>query len=138
MAVFEVRWNPSPRELRWFALLGAMFLGGLAATVVRRSAGEAAMAALMAVAVGLAVLGWIAPRTVRPLYVIWMAAAFPAGWLVSHLALAAVYYGVVAPLGLMLRCTGRDPLGRTFDRAAATYWVRREPPTDGRRPFRQF
>jgi hypothetical protein len=38
-----------------------------------------------------------------------MILAFPIGWAISHVALAAVYYLVVTPIGLRDAATGRDP-----------------------------
>ena len=56
----------------------------------------------------------------------------------THLLLAAVYFGVLTPIGLIMRLAGRDPMERRIDRAAPTYWVARRPVTDVRRYFRQF
>jgi hypothetical protein len=67
-----------------------------------------------------------------------MYAAFPIGWVVSHVMLALIYYGVMTPIGLVMRLLGRDPLKRKLDRSADTYWEPREPIANSKRYFQQF
>lgn len=72
------------------------------------------------------------------LYRNWILAALPIGWTISHILLGIVFYGVITPIGLIMRALGRDSMERAFDPAATTYWVRREEVTDPARYFRQF
>jgi hypothetical protein len=65
-------------------------------------------------------------------------AAFPIGFVVSHVILAIVYYLILTPIGLLVRAIGRDPMERRFDRDAESYWVVRQPIDDPGRYFRQF
>ncbi len=81
---------------------------------------------------------WLIPPVRRPIYVGWMYAAFPIGWTVSHVMMAIIYYGVITPIGVVLRASGREPLFRQFDRSARTYWTRHSPPDDVGRYFRQY
>ena len=74
----------------------------------------------------------------RWIYLGWLYAAFPIGWTLSHILLAAGYYLVLTPMGLLARWLREDPLERKLDRDAATYWTERRPPRDVRRYFRQF
>jgi hypothetical protein len=67
----------------------------------------------------------------------WMALAYPIGWVVSHVLLAATYFLVFTPIGWMMRIFGRDPLERTIDRSARTYWIAHEPGGDPSSYFRQ-
>jgi hypothetical protein len=123
------------RENRRLQLLGALL------PALFLAAGLApAGAAIAAAAVGLAgALGiWAAPRLGRRLYRGWMLAAVPIGWTISHLVLAIAYYGVLTPIGLVMRLAGRDPMQRRFDRDAPTYWIERPRESDPRRAFRQY
>jgi hypothetical protein len=43
----------------------------------------------------------------------------------SPLALGALFFGVLTPLGLVLRLAGCDPLRLRFDRRAPSYWIAR-------------
>jgi hypothetical protein len=42
--------------------------------------------------------------------------------------MAFVFYGTVAPIGLVLRLLGKDPLRLRFDPDVRTYWIERQPP----------
>ena len=46
----------------------------------------------------------------------------------SPLILGALFFLVITPTGLIMRALGKRPLGLRFDRAAKTYWLKREPP----------
>ena len=74
----------------------------------------------------------------RPIYLGWMYAVFPIGWVISHTVLALTYYLVLTPIGLLMRGLGRDPMERRFDRDGETYWTPHEPSEDPARYFRQF
>jgi hypothetical protein len=52
--------------------------------------------------------------------------------------MAAIFFLVITPIGLMMRACGRDPMQRRFDPAARSYWKRRSPDRDMRSYFRQF
>jgi len=130
--------NPSPRELRIFGLLLVPFSSVVAYLIHRRTDVVTGPASLVAVAVIVAVVAVAAPRWIRPIYLVWMAACYPIGWLVSHAVLAGVYYGVLTPIALAMKAAGRDPLRRRFDRAATSYWIARGEQPETRRYFRQF
>ena len=57
------------------------------------------------------------------MYVGWMDASWPMGWVFSHVLLGVTYYLVITPIGLILRLLGKDPMRRRFDREAKTYWI---------------
>jgi hypothetical protein len=73
----------------------------------------------------------------RCLFIGWMYATYPIGWIVSHVALLIVFFLVIVPFGLVIRLSGRDLLHRRFDRSTPSYWVRRQRVSDLRRYFRQ-
>ena len=83
-------------------------------------------------------LALAAPALLRPVYVALTAISLPIGFVLSHVIMAVFFYLIFTPLGLLFRAMGRDPLCRTIERDAKSYWVRREPVTDARRYFRQF
>ena len=130
--------NPSTRTLRQFAALWVLFFGGLAAWEGLFRQRPAAAIVLAALSLTIGPLGLWRPSLVRPIYVGWLIAAFPIGWTVSHVALAAVYYLVVAPLGLMSRVLGRDRLVLRRRAGERTNWSPLNEPPDVRRYFRQF
>jgi Saxitoxin biosynthesis operon protein SxtJ len=139
MPLIEINRDPTPRQIRQFATLwlsGFCFLlAGLA--VVRYGSWTAAVVLAGCGAASIA-LGIARPAWMRLVMLAWMWAAFPIGWIVSHVLVAVVYYLVVTPVGLAMRALGRDPLSRRFDPAAESYWVPRRQEADRRRYFRQF
>jgi hypothetical protein len=100
--------------------------------------GESLALAVWAMVAFIAVVSFAAPRLLRPLYVALTVLAFPIGYVVSHIVLALLFFGLLTPFGLLFRVLGRDPLHRQFDEDLESYWVPR-----GQRPkkesyFRQF
>jgi hypothetical protein len=150
MTFGDINLHPDEKELRTFALLWLVGFGVLGLVVAWRAEAFGAAVpigwhapwraplALWALAGVGCVVGLAAPAALRPVYVTWMVAAFPIGWTISFVLLAFVYYVLFTAVGLVFRLIGRDVLGRSFDRKATSYWVRRPAPSDIERYFRQF
>lgn len=136
--MIEINRNPSPRELRWFGWLQLPFFLLICWGLSRRTGWVTIPSIIVLVSFVLAMIGSISPTRLKPIYIGWMMAVFPIGWVVSRLLLAGIFYLVVTPVGLALRCLGYDPMQRRFDRAATTYWVERPDMPDSKRYFRQF
>ena len=137
MAVLEINRHPTAGDLRGFGVLLVVFValaGGFAYWRLDASTARMVWTAGWA----LAAIYAAAPPLRRWIYLGWLYAAFPVGWTLSHLALAATYYLVLVPIGLMLRLFRGDPLDRELRRSAASYWAARRPVRDVRRYFRQF
>ena len=58
----------------------------------------------------------------------WMKLGILLGKLVSPIALGILFYFVVAPIGMLVRLTGKDPLRLRLDSGADSYWIPRKPP----------
>ncbi len=136
--MIEINWNPSRKELWVFSALWLLFFGVVAGLVYARTGSATAAGTIGGVALLVDLVGLCFPRFLRIVYVGWMLAVFPLGWVISHLAIAVVYYLVLTPMGLALRLWGRDALGRSWDRTADSYWQPHEDPNDPERYFRQF
>lgn len=50
------------------------------------------------------------------------------GRIVSPIALGLLFYGVLTPVGILVRLAGKDPLRLRRDTAAGSYWRPRVPP----------
>src|SRR5271166_3100328 len=89
---------PTPRELRQFAavVLINLVVVGIWQGTVHDNWGLGRTLLATGSAIGL--LGSIRPQAIRWLYIGWMMAIFPVGWVLSHLLLAAAYYGMIVPL----------------------------------------
>ena len=139
MALVEINWNPSRRDLRQFAAIWLPALCALIGFWIWRGTGSATAAvAALAIGVLLGVIGFAAPAVIRPVFLGLTCAAFPIGWVVSHVILAITYYAIITPIGLVMRLCGSDSMQRKIDRAAESYWIARENTADKRRYFRQF
>jgi hypothetical protein len=99
-----------------------------------------AVAAAVVLALGTAagLLGLLQPRWLRWPYVVFTILTFPIGWAVSHLVLAIIYFGLIAPLGLVLRCCGRQPLAWKCNADGDTYWQPRPPEPKAKSYLRQY
>jgi hypothetical protein len=135
MALFQPNRNPTSRELRWFAgLWFPAFCGGLGLWLLRHQHPDAAAAWWIVTAI-LALAGLVSPRAIRPVYRFLIRVTFPIGWIVSHLVVAAAYFLVITPIGIVMRLW-HDPMRRTFDRSARSYWIDCKP-AERDRYFRQ-
>jgi len=83
-------------------------------------------------------LSLVRPEWNRFLFIGMSLVAFPIGFVISHLILVLIYFGIMTPIGLLFRLIGRDALNRRLDRAAETYWIDRKPVKSVERYFRQF
>ena len=111
-------------QLRSFGfIVGAIFAAiGLWPAVVR---GGDVRAWCLALAVALTVPAAIAPTVLGPAYRVWMALGALLGWINTRIILGVIFFGLVTPIGIVLRLTGRDPMQRSFNREATTYRVLR-------------
>jgi Saxitoxin biosynthesis operon protein SxtJ len=81
----------------------------------------------LALAVALVLPALVAPPILAPAYRAWMKLAEVLAWVNTRIVLGVVFYGVVTPIGLVMRLTGRDPMRRQLDPAGETYRVRCTP-----------
>jgi hypothetical protein len=137
--ITEISWHPEDRRLRQFAALWLLVSSGLLTHWSRELAGYPHVAVFVAVsALLVGIVGLFRPQFLRPLYVGWTIAVFPIGWIVSWLVLAALFYAIFTPIGLLFRMLGRDALGLKRQPDLASYWISKETPDDPRRFLQQF
>ncbi len=110
--------NPSRRMLRQFGGLTAAICLIAAAT----SPGRGWPWLMAGLAIGVVTL--LRPQALRPVFVGWMVAAFPIGWVVGRLVLVLMFFGLFTGVGALFRMMGRDPLRRR--RQSGSYWTPRD------------
>ena len=139
MAVIDVNWKPTGRQLRQFAGLLIVF-GGIAGFVLFKKDIVSWITAqwIWGTTALLGLAGLALPPLIRPVYVVLMALSLPIGLVVSTVLLAVVYYLVVTPIGLLARVLGYDAMRRKFDAGAESYWIRRPAHPKVARYFRQY
>jgi len=137
MSLIRIDRNPSRRQLAVFGLVWLVVFAALGGMALSQN-GSAAAAVLWTAAVLIPAIGWLVPSFMRIVYLGMAYLTFPIGLVVSFVILAAIYYAVLTPIGLLMRLVGYDPMCRRRDANAASYWTSREPVDDVRRYFRQF
>ena len=134
----EIRFDPPDRTLRQFAGLWLGFFVLLAGWSYFGHSQPIPAVILAALGLAIGVSGLFRPRAIRWVFVASLVAAFPIGWVLSHVLLALAFYGVFLPIGLLFRLMGRDPLQLRPNSDQATYWAPKPMPADLRRYLRQF
>lgn len=110
--------NPTNRQMRWFGMVLAFFLG-LAAPVVMHDLISQRLGILLGTTIF--VIASLLPWAIKPLWFSLMTLAIPVGWIVSRIILVAFFYIVITPLSFLLRLIGQDPL-KLKEHNTPTYW----------------
>jgi hypothetical protein len=123
-----------PRDLRKFGLMvGGVFLALGLWFVFRHKPWHAWF---WGPGCALVLLGALAPRALKQVYVGWMALAFTLGLVVSTVLLTVFFYVVVTPIGLAARLFGKDFLGRKWRSGGGSHWILR--PASGPKPPAEY
>jgi hypothetical protein len=139
MPLVKLNTRPTPRQLRQFAAFGLPAFAALIAWMAWRAGARPDVVAWALALVGIFCCAALAiPEIIRPVFVGLMVAAYPLGWMVGHLALAILFFGVITPIGLVLRLARGDAMQRRWDPQAPTYWQSHVTTDDVERYFRQF
>lgn len=88
--------------------------------------GESVRLWALVVTLVLLVLAFLAPKTLSAPNKLWFKLGMVLGAIVAPIVMALVYFTTVAPIGLMIRLTGKDLLREKLDRHASSYWIERD------------
>ncbi len=139
MALMEVEWHPTPRQLRVFGV------SGLAASIVAAAVlhwvwgvWNVGVAIVPMVGLGIFLCSLISRTAARLLYVGLTLVVMPIGLVVSFFLLAAFYFLLLTPLAIVFRLIGRDALRRRYEPDAGTYWIAHRPAEQMERYLHQF
>jgi len=118
--------EPTRKELIQFALLvgGILVFLGAWPAIWR---GEALIWWLIAAGGTLAVLGVTAPSSLKAVHRAWMTVGYFLGWVNTRLILGVVFYGLMTPMGLVMRAFGWDAMRRQRAQEMNSYRVVRQP-----------
>jgi Saxitoxin biosynthesis operon protein SxtJ len=76
------------------------------------------------VATILASLAFLSPRSLDPVYQIWMRIGLVLGFINTRIILGIIFYGVFMPMGLIMRhFFKRDPMNRELAKNIASYRI---------------
>ncbi len=123
-------------QLRNFGLIVGGIFGaiGLWPAIIR---GGNARLWMVGLALALILPALMVPRVLAPAHRAWMALGSALGWVNTRIVLGVIFFGMITPMGLVLRLIGRDPMRRVFDSTSTTYRVPQKPRT-GAHMLRQF
>jgi hypothetical protein len=125
------------RELRKFGLL----VGGVFAAIglFQLARHKPIYPWFLTPGIVLILLGAIAPKVLKQVYLVWMSLAMVLGFVVSNVLLILLFFLAILPIGLVARLAGKDFLGLKLIPQTESYWIRRDPkariPEDYERQF---
>lgn len=138
MSLLDQNRQPTPRELRIFGAILLAFGLIVAGLVFVFTASWTAVVVIGAISVFVTGIYFALPP-LRPLiYGAWITAFYPVGWLISHALLAITYFGVITPIGVVMRIFGYDPLLRKLDPNRDSQWSEHSNDKSTHRYFQQF
>lgn len=116
--------NCATRELRKFGLVvgGIVSVIGLYPVIIR-SEGPRVWALVLGGM--LIILGLMVPQSLKHIHYGWMKLSHVLGTINTRIILGIVYYGLVTPMGIVMRLLGKDAMRRLFVHDATTYRIDR-------------
>ncbi len=121
---------------RSFGYVFAVFFGLLALYFFYISSSWAYFCGI--VSATFAIVAWLFPTVLRPLNWLWGRFGMLLHKIISPIILAVMFFGIIMPIGLLMRVLGQRPLRLKLEREAETYWVEREPGPKAGSLRRQF
>ncbi|MEB3308757.1 MAG: SxtJ family membrane protein [Snowella sp.] len=111
------------KELREFGLLMAGFIAVLFGVIIPLLRAHSLPALPWIIAGIFIILAFLLPKSLEPIYQIWMKIGFVLGWLNNRIILSFVFFVILTPMALMMKVIKRDTMARGFDLQAETYRV---------------
>lgn len=108
-------------ELRRFAFTLAVGFGILSLLLFWKRSPVAVVPAILTLA--LVAVGLVRSEALRGVRDGWMRVATLMGSVMSYVVLTMTFFLVLTPTGCVMRIMGRDPLARSMDPSAKSYWI---------------
>ena len=139
MSLVEIDWNPKSKQLQSFGKI-ALVASTIIALLLCLLKGVAIRWVLILFSFGfiIFIISLISLKLTKMIYLSMILLTLPIGYVISFILLGAFYFLLLAPLGLIFRLIGRDPLNRKFEPNAKSYWLSRQPPKGPEQYFHQF
>jgi len=123
-------------ELRSFGLTMALILGGIS---IYSLFNQSQLGLLwIAITVFFGTLGLLAPAALRPIEKGWIKLGELMGMVVTPIVMGVMFFGIITPIGLLMRAIGKDLLDQKIDKGVTTHWKKTEPITDKSRYFTPY
>lgn len=114
---------PSNRSFGFFFT----FVFAVAATYFFYSVNMTWAYAFIAASATFFIITWVKDDALLPLNKLWMRFGLLLGMIVSPIVLGIIFFGMFAPIALLMRLSGRDELRLRFKKKA-THWISRTDP----------
>ena len=69
------------------------------------------------------ILGLLNSKILTPFNKLWMRLGALLGLIVSPIVMGVVYFGIITPIGLIMKLFGKDVLNLKLDKNKKTYWT---------------
>ena len=106
--------------------IGFAGFGVVAAAYCAWTARPSAAAGFALAGVAMLACAYLAPRVLALPNRLWFRFGMILHRVMQPLVLGAMFYGIVAPIGLLMRASGADPLRLKRRREQTTYWIDRD------------
>jgi hypothetical protein len=138
MKLIKINTRPTRRQLNEFGIAWLIFFLLLSALLMWKGTSASVLWVLVTAAFLIPLIGYFCPPFMRLIYLGMTFAAYPIGFIVSHLILMMVYYLIITPTGMVLRLTKRGFFPKKPDKRIQSYWISK---TKSRNPddyFKQY
>lgn len=112
---------PNPKILREFAWIMAGMIAFLFGLVIPLLKGHHLPILPWAIAVVFVLLGLLAPRSLKPVYELWMKIGHVLGWINGRIILTLIFVLVITPMALVMKLLKRDTMARQLEPQRITY-----------------
>lgn len=83
----------------------------------------------------LIVSGLVFPAVLKPFQKVWMAFAAVMGFMMSRIILTVLFFGVLTPIALVMKVSGKDLLGERIVKSQPSYWHERPAPEKPKKSY---
>jgi len=71
-------------------------------------------------------LGLINSKILTPLNTLWFRFGILLGNIFSPIVMGIIYFGVITPIGILMKLIGKDILNLKQNKKSSTYWIKKE------------
>jgi len=114
----------SKKELCSFGITLGVFFGLLAGFLIWRNKPHSFI--WLGVSIFFLGFGFLAPQLLKPIQKVWMTLALLMGWVMTRVILTVLYFGVITPIALLAKLSGKFFLDTAFRSGMKSYWISRE------------
>jgi hypothetical protein len=136
MASIRLSQTRTKEDLRSFGLQMALILGLIAGWVMYQNKASWLLWVTLTFLFGISAL--LAPSILRPIDKFWMKLGEWLGMIMTPVIMGVLFYGVITPIGLIMRALGKDLIDQKLDKSAKSYWIKATKTEDQSRYFTPY